>query len=482
MIPKLGNLYGNCETLDQRHQQNHEDLTEYKMILWNCRSIKEQTKKLLWTHILETSGADIICLVETFLTEDDNLFIKGWKIYRGDNSLRRKGVAIFVRASLAVEIAKVAADPNGRFVKIRMRDPVTKKIRTIACTYLEPNGDLQSSIPEQILGSDIIAGDMNEHDTRIEKRGVYYSKNYIHLEEVSVPRAISDHNYIIGTIKLPFKLKQTIAKVRGCDISIVKRNEIEIAKWGDPQSIITLIDAAVTRTIETDKTAIRNLDYLNDWENTRNKIREEWKNRYCDLNKLMTNGKLNQESWAKVNSILQLKKRAEIWVPDSIKEKVVDDFKILYACRGSQIETASNINSILERIIAEINSRRNELENEAPIWPPESNARDWNGFRQKPIEKLIKAPTLIAEWDNFMTFCAKIYAADNSSIFFHTISKAVPFKKEDEVTSGAGLRAICIMPAWIMILEKLALPLIRKRIQSRMIKVQFGYKEIVTAM
>ena len=63
--------------------------------------------------ILRSNENDIALLQETFLIEEDKLYIEGYKIYRADNQIRRKGVAILINTKLDVERIKLAADPNG---------------------------------------------------------------------------------------------------------------------------------------------------------------------------------------------------------------------------------------------------------------------------------------------------------------------------------------------------------------------------------
>lgn len=47
---------------------------------------------------MRKNEVDIGVIQETFLTKEDELYIRGSKIYRGDNTTRRKGVAILVNS------------------------------------------------------------------------------------------------------------------------------------------------------------------------------------------------------------------------------------------------------------------------------------------------------------------------------------------------------------------------------------------------
>ena len=106
---------------------------------------------------------DIALLQETFLIEKDKLYIDGYKIYRADNQIRRKGVAILISTKIDVESTKLAADPNGRYVKVRIKNRANMQSTTIASIYLEPEGNLDS-INETAFNADIIGGYLNMVD------------------------------------------------------------------------------------------------------------------------------------------------------------------------------------------------------------------------------------------------------------------------------------------------------------------------------
>ena len=47
----------------------------------------------------------------------------------------------------------------GRHTQLSLKAPISNKAIMLACTYLEPDGDI-NNIPEEIMKSDIIAGYM----------------------------------------------------------------------------------------------------------------------------------------------------------------------------------------------------------------------------------------------------------------------------------------------------------------------------------
>ena len=70
-----------------------------------------------------------------------------------------------------------------------------------------------------------------------------------------------------------------------------------------------------------------------------------------------------------------------------------------------------------------------------------------------------------------------MWCAEKRNIFIHTISKVLPAKKKEYVDLGDSLRALNVLPAWLIILEKIAHPLISGSIQRKLHIKQFGFKE-----
>ena len=126
---------------------NMKDKTYLNVLIMNCRSIRDYLKRILLMDILRSKKLDLALLQETFLIKKDPLYFEGYKIYRDDNEIqRRKGTAILINTQLDVDIQRIAADPNGRFVKIRITNRDDNNSITISIVYLEPNGDVKISI------------------------------------------------------------------------------------------------------------------------------------------------------------------------------------------------------------------------------------------------------------------------------------------------------------------------------------------------
>ena len=183
-----------------------------KTLIFNCRSIRDYYKKIMLIDILRSNEIDIALLQETFLIEEDKFYIEGYKIYRADNQIRRKGVAILINTKLDVECIKLATDPNGRYIKVRMKNRENGNSTTISSIYIEPEGTILD-INEVALESDIIGGDLNKADSGLHTKGVFHFKNIRITDELDLKnRDILDHPILIGetdfaTWKIPEKEK-----------------------------------------------------------------------------------------------------------------------------------------------------------------------------------------------------------------------------------------------------------------------------------
>ena len=81
-----------------------------------------------------------------------------------------------------ITIQRIAADPNGRFVKIRIRNRNDDNTMTISSVYLEPNRDTED-INKIIFESNIIGGDMNNANSGLNQHNVFHYKN-IEIEDI----------------------------------------------------------------------------------------------------------------------------------------------------------------------------------------------------------------------------------------------------------------------------------------------------------
>ena len=160
-----------------------------------------------------------------------------------------------------------------------------------------------------------------------------------------------------------------------------------------------------------------------------------------------------------------------------MKGEIISYYKELYESKETpkieRSEFLNKINDIITILLSEEN-----IENENPIWPPKSQALDYNGFSQAEIEKIIKAENLRNEIINFKILLGEICKLEeNSGLFIHQISKSILFKKRDNIRGGTDIRVINILPGWLITLEKLALSTIKRIISGKIGPQQFGFRE-----
>ena len=112
----------------------------------------------------------------------------------------------------------------------------------------------------------------------------------------------------------------------------------------------------------------------------------------------------------------------------------------------------SKIGNILGLIRADLSCDKRKQ-----IWPPRIEAIDYYDYSQKNLERIIRANTLEEEINNYTGLIYAVHSDIKSfKYFIHGISKTVLFKKKETISGGTDIRIINIIPAWLIILEKLA--------------------------
>lgn len=185
------------------------------ILLWNCRGIsqKDYIKKSFLTNILHLHNIDIAILNETFLSKTEKFYIQNFKIFRSENEEnRRKGVMIIVSKNIKANATVTNTDlRNGRYLKVQLIDTTTRKVDSIATYYMEPTFN---EIPRlEILESDIFGGDLNNFKSGFEiSERVYHLKN-IKIKNIVKTGKISDHNIIIGEVKIFAEIDRNSGKI-----------------------------------------------------------------------------------------------------------------------------------------------------------------------------------------------------------------------------------------------------------------------------
>ena len=145
------------------------------------------------SDIISNNTPDIIVLIETFLLDDVNFFVKNYKTYKTRNIEKRKGVAVLIHKNLLVSISQINNDINGRYIKLSIKSEGIANSYTISGLYLELNGD-KNTIPNDLFDSDIIIGDLNNLDSGLNKYKVYHYKNIKINSEYQINSKISENN------------------------------------------------------------------------------------------------------------------------------------------------------------------------------------------------------------------------------------------------------------------------------------------------
>ena len=76
----------------------------------NIRSVRDYKKKLLLISLLRQNEIDIAFLKETFLGEESDLYVSGYRVYRANGINHRKGIPILINNDIDLSAMKVNAD------------------------------------------------------------------------------------------------------------------------------------------------------------------------------------------------------------------------------------------------------------------------------------------------------------------------------------------------------------------------------------
>ena len=205
------------------------------------------------------------------------------------------------------------------------------------------------------------------------------------------------------------------------------------------------------------------------------KNKEEWKLRYQNVNSILTQGILSKENWIKINKIILQNKKSKIWRETSNINRITEDFKKLYRHSDNNRNWDHNeIAKTIQTIFYIIQANSNIYDEEQKLYSPNSKAIDYNGFSQKIIINSILDQDINKEISNYMELFKKI--EKGFDLFLHNKIRTILFKKKEDADEQKNLRRISIIPAWLMVLEKLTKPIIQKLINKKLNKNQFGFR------
>jgi len=197
-----------------------------QILIWNVRSLNDVTKRLYLADIISNNTPDIVILLETFLLDDFNLYIRNYKTYKTRNIVKRKGIEILIHKNIIASVTQIANDVNGRYIKLSLNSGFGKTY-TISGIYLEPNGS-NDVIPEEIYESDVVIGDLNNLDSGLDKYSVSHYKNIKINSEITVNNKISDHNILKGEMNIILKRTEVFSNIDINDRKIIEDNNLTL--------------------------------------------------------------------------------------------------------------------------------------------------------------------------------------------------------------------------------------------------------------
>ena len=364
-------------------------LSEIKTLVWNCRGLSDFYKRQFLLDYMKANNIYIAAIQETHFKKEEEIYTKGFRIYRANNySVKRKGVAFLIDNRLKAKIIKLEEDQNnGRYLKIKITSLITKESICLSTVYLEPTFNNPEAIPESIFESSIILGDMNEYPTLLQRYKVYHYSNF-ELNSVENPiKNMSDHEILIGNIKIPVcTVENKIQKII-VDRNIVNRNAEALFKISkgeqfqidNPRRIVE-VDAdieIVNYNMEE--------DYIEIKRNNDQKFKIYQEQKFKELESLITKGQLSKSEWIKVSEILSLKKTSKLYNKDENFQDIVNGFKELY----SHKETETNIElTSISAILRQVNDYESVLNQVQVQNYCKSQARDYYGFSQSELIKI----------------------------------------------------------------------------------------------
>ena len=470
------------------HQNNMNQIeNEIKILLWNTNSIKDYTKKLFLIETMLVNKIHIALLQETMLKDNDKMYIKGYRIYRS-NSEFRKGTAILISNSIDAQTYVVMKSQEGRYLKLKIKNEKDNTEITISNIYLEPDKEnsYEELIPEGIRNADCIGGDLNKAETGMAiHSNVYHTYNLGEkIETIQVDHKISDHPILIFKKRLNIPLIENNETIKILDNKAIEENNLNIHK---------LVNTEVTSTtfINPNKTINPKPfecqpNNNNNWDNfeiiKKQNIElyktQKQKNKQ-DIQYLLKNNELGADPWLKLTSLMLTNRSNIFWKPNSTSEKteITTGFKELYKHKQNKEKIPHN--KILELMIQDmryITENQEQFRNFPAPFNPKSNARDINGLSQKIIMKIVNknSKNIIDTATNFLKLLYKIELSQGSNIIIHTTSRIILKKKKQNIETWADLRSLSIMPAMIMVHDKILRSIVTAIIDPNLNENQFG--------
>ena len=169
----------------------------------------------------------------------------------------------------------------------------------------------------------------------MQTKGVFQFKNIKIIDEIDIKnRDIFDHPILIGETRFPVqklanKEKMLVFNMDNVNINdqLIQnaiKNQCQKIELKNPHKYIEI--QSYEDRIDIEKFSE---EYIKLKEEIKIRQKEEYRVRYQNMNTILTQGKLNQENWVKLNKIL-LEKKPKIWKETANKNRITEDFKKLY--------------------------------------------------------------------------------------------------------------------------------------------------------
>ena len=146
------------------------------------------------------------------------------------------------------------------------------------------------------------------------------------------------------------------------------------------------------------------------------------------------------------------------WKPENIDsfQNILNGAKELYQDKGPTVITKFQLAEIIVRIIdAMLNF--NDINNIKTPEIPKSTAKDKYGFNQRDIMNLMRSKTMQETIRKYRWIIQSVTNNKTGALLLHRTSKLLLKKKKENITSYNDLRGISIMPAILMVLDKLTI-------------------------
>lgn len=357
---------------------------EVNIMLWNCDSLGSYAKRSYLIEQLYTNDIQIAIIQETMLIKEDKLYMKGYKTFRAEGNIRRKGVLSLVSDQLdCITYKTIKDDEHGRFLQIKLKNNKGTGEILLNNIYLEPDNPNKEIIPEEIWQSEHICGDLNQLKTGYEKiANVYHIKNMGKIERIiKIPNKISDHPIVILKLTIPITMKEPYEKINIQDIDIIQENNKSLHAITREEKNITFKDPDRVITRKRHQIKLSNEDLAQHFDKLKqqekDKIKELKQKKSIELNQILNSQTLGKEPYQRMASLMQLNTGITWWKAENNNEKelVINGFKVLYR-HENRISTNPNgilklMQELMELLINDINTI-----NLQPPCIPKSRAKD----------------------------------------------------------------------------------------------------------